>query len=238
MKKSQAKKQGTKSSATKTLADSAYNNIRRDIIAGQLAAGEKLRLEMLCKRYDIGMSPLREALARLIGDNLVVTEGQRGFWVAGLSIEELEDLSMVRNMLETEALQMSVTNGGKAWEQRLTKVFTQLTEAEKHLTDNDEEWLEKWEQLNHDFHNELISECKSPWLIRMLSSLVQQSERYRRISLDRSPPDRDVHEEHYAIYDAAINREVLKTCRLIGEHLQQTANVVKEAFVENHKASE
>ena len=226
-----ASKQKAKS-APKTLANSAYDAIRRDIISGKLPAGQKLRLEMLCKRYEIGMSPLREALARLIGDNLVVTEGQRGFWVAGLSIEELDDLIMVRGMLEVEALQMSVTNGDKAWEKRLTKVFTELTEAEKHLDDSDDACLAKWEQLNSQFHSELISECRSPWMIRMLGSLVQQSERYRRISIDRSPPDRDVHEEHYAIYDAAINKEVLKTCRLIGVHLEQTASAVKAAFAD------
>lgn len=220
----------TGKAVVKTLADYAYNTIRADIIAGVLVPGEKLRLEMLCKRYDIGMSPLREALARLIGDSLVVTEGQRGFWVAGLSLEELDDLIHVRNLVEAEALQLSIQRGGDEWEDRLRTAFEALTEAEKKLDEGGDDILAKWENMNRLFHIELVSECGSPWLLRMLENLHHQSERYRRISLDFGPPERDVHEEHHAIFDAAITRQTLKACRLTEKHLQYTADAVRTAF--------
>ncbi|MFC3053539.1 GntR family transcriptional regulator [Kordiimonas pumila] len=214
----------------KTLADYAYKTIRADIIAGALPPGEKLRLEMLCKRYDIGMSPLREALARLIGDNLVKTEGQRGFWVSGLSVEELDDLVRVRNLIETEALQLSLQRGGDAWKAKLTEAFERLTAAEERLASGDETVLKEWEDMNRIFHQVLISECGSPWLMRMLANLYQQSERYRRISIHQNTPDRDVHEEHHAIYEAAMEKQTLKASRLIERHLTNTADAVKRAF--------
>ena len=52
----------------KSLADKTYNGLREDIMAGRIAPGSKLKLETLTGEYGVGMSPLREALGRLVGD--------------------------------------------------------------------------------------------------------------------------------------------------------------------------
>jgi hypothetical protein len=56
----------------KTIADQTYQHIRRDIITGKLPPGTKLGMEMLSRRYSVGVSPLREALVKLTGDALAV----------------------------------------------------------------------------------------------------------------------------------------------------------------------
>lgn len=215
---------------TKSLADYAYQHIRNDIINGQLAAGEKLRLEVLCKRYDIGMSPLREALARLIGDALVTSESQRGFWVAPLSLEELKDLTRVRSLIETEALQLSITRGDEEWQQRLTEVFNHLSDVEARLVKEGDDSLPAWEEANRAFHETMVSECGSPWLIRMLKTLFQQTERYRRLSMVQHESDRSVHDEHTALYEAVMQKNYLKACRITEMHLQRTTESVQRAF--------
>lgn len=215
---------------TKSLADYAYQHIRNDIINGQLAAGEKLRLEVLCKRYDIGMSPLREALARLIGDALVVSESQRGFWVAPLSLEELQDLAHVRALIETEALQLSITRGGEEWQQRMTESFEHLSEVEARLVKEGDEILPEWERANRAFHQTMVSECGSPWLIRMLKTLFQQTERYRRLSMVQHESDRSVHDEHTALYEAVMQKNHLKACRIAEMHLRRTTESVERVF--------
>ncbi|MBL8644831.1 MAG: FCD domain-containing protein [Rhodospirillaceae bacterium] len=214
----------------KTLADHAYQRIRRDIVAGKLAPGSKLRLEALTKRYDVGMSPLREALARLVGDALAVIEGQRGFWVAPLSIEEFEDITRVRGLIETEAMQRSIERGGPEWETAVRKAYDELSRLERKLKKKGDESLPLWEDANRRFHEALVAACGSPWLIRFRCMLYDQSERYRRISLTRSAADRCVHDEHEAIVEAALSRQVLKACRLTELHLRRTADVVREAL--------
>lgn len=218
---------------SKTLADYAYQAIRNDIIRGELKADEKLRLSNLCKKYDIGMSPLREALARLIGDTLVVTEGQRGFWVAPLSIDELVDISSVRNLLEGEALQRSMERGGDEWRERLTQAFEALTEAETALGGRNRDVVPEWERANRHFHEVLVSQCGSPWLQRILKMLYQQAERYRRISLVNTKVNRSVHDEHEAIYAAVMQGNVLKACRLVELHLRLTDEAVRNSMQEN-----
>src|SRR3546814_6327802 len=83
--------------SARTLARQAYQRIRQDIVAGRLLPGSKLKLESLVQQYRIGMSPLREALARRVGDQPVNSLEQSGFWVAPLSLEELDDISRVRD---------------------------------------------------------------------------------------------------------------------------------------------
>jgi len=65
-----------------TLASSVYDRLRGDILSGSLPPGEKLRTEALRSRYEVGNSPIREALNRLSADGLVTREDQKGFRVA------------------------------------------------------------------------------------------------------------------------------------------------------------
>jgi len=214
----------------KTLADYGYRRIRADILHGRIAAGVKLPLEKLSREYDIGMSPLREALTRLVGDALVVSEGQRGFWVAPLSLAEFHDITRVRNLLETEALQLSIQRGGREWEEAVSRAFEELSATEARMQAGGDDLLSQWEEHNRRFHEALISACDSPWLKRLLGQLYHQSERYRRISLVSSPADRCVKDEHHAIFEAAMQRQVLKTCRLMEFHLNRTTQAVSDAL--------
>jgi GntR family carbon starvation induced transcriptional regulator len=220
-------------SSARTLARRAYDRLRRDIVNGDLAAGSKLKLEALVQHYEIGMSPLREALARLVGDQLVKTEDQRGFWVAPLSLAELDDISRVRNLIETEALRMSIEQGDEAWEVNVRAAFAALTEIEETVTGYQapvpREVVTHWEECNRNFHNSLIAACDSPWLVKLQELLYHQAERYRRVSLSSSRGKRFVHDEHQAIFEAAVERNAVKACRLTQEHLMRTYDEVRRA---------
>lgn len=222
--------------STRTLARRAYHRLRNDIVHGQLSAGSKLKLEALVQQYAIGMSPLREALARLVGDQLVKTEDQRGFWVAPLSLDELDDISRVRNLIETEALRLSIENGDEAWEAEVRAAFLALSEVEEDVYGSvqppPQEVIDHWEERNRAFHNALIAACNSPWLVKLQELLYHQAERYRRVSLKVSRGKRFVHDEHVAIYEAAIERNAVRACRLTQDHLMRTYDEVRKAMAD------
>ena len=220
----------------RTLANETYSQLREDILGGKYPPNSKLKLEGLLEAYDVGMSPLREALSRLVGDMLVVTEGQRGFWVAPLSLADLDDVTRIRGLLETQALALSIQNGDKEWENAVTESYEKLSAVENSLPESPEDispnLSRQWEQCNRDFHSVLVSACNSPWLIRLRNLLYQQSERYRRVSLRESRGHRDIQDEHRGIYNAVIKRNTLKACDMIEHHLQQTADEVRRAIIE------
>lgn len=211
---------------SKTLAEDAYNRLRHSILAGELEPGEKLRLEALGKRYEVGMGPLREALSRLIGSNLVITEGQRGFWVAPLSLKEFADIAHVRYMVESEALYASIRKGDEDWENHVRQAYDSLREVEERLA-NTSASIGEFEEANRNFHAVIVEACDSPWLLRLVSMFYHLSERYRRFAMTRTNQIRSVQDEHEALVTAVLARNGLKACRLLEIHLQGTADVVR-----------
>ena len=66
------------SAGTETLASMVYHKLLEDILKGHLEPGRKLRLQALKDQYDVGNSPLREALNRLSANGMVVREENKG----------------------------------------------------------------------------------------------------------------------------------------------------------------
>jgi GntR family transcriptional regulator, carbon starvation induced regulator len=204
----------------KTLVESAYRELRRDIIEGKLAPGEKLRVEHLKDNYGVGAGTLREALSLLISDALVVAQGQRGFRVAPVSLEDFADITKTRVMLECEALRQSMAMGDDAWEGDLMAAFHRLSKAEEKLGDPDAR--AEWEERNRIFHEVLIAACPSHWIKYFISILYHQAERYRRLSLTLQPIPRDVHAEHEELFRASLARDAEKATAAMAEHILLT----------------
>ena len=114
----------------RSLTSLAYERLRDDILRGRLAPSERLRIQALSERYQIGATAIREALSRLTTDGLVDAEDQRGFTVAPVSREELLDLTQTRIEIEQTALRMAVANGDVEWESHLLSSFHRLSRAE------------------------------------------------------------------------------------------------------------
>ena len=121
----------------RTLVESAYRSLHSDIIEGTLPPGAKLRVEHLKDNYGVGAGTLREALSLLISDSLVVNQGQRGFRVAPVSLEDFEDITNTRVMLESEALRQAIALGDEVWEGDLLAAFHLLSKAEERLADSE-----------------------------------------------------------------------------------------------------
>ena len=216
--------------AARTLIERAYEQLRTDIIEGRLVPGEKLRVEHLKDQYEVGAGTLREALLLLVTDALVVAQGQRGFRVSPISIEDFEDITRTRILLETQALRQSIALGGEDWEAGVVAAFHRLSRAEQKLGD-DEDYVqaaaEDWEKRNRGFHDALIAASPSRWMRHFQNILYQQSERYRRISLFRKPVPRDVHAEHQALFDAALARDTDRATTILTEHILRTLESVR-----------
>ena len=211
----------------RTRIELAYRRLRRDIVDGSLPPGSKLRVEHLKSQYQVGAGTLREALALLLSDSLVVAQEQKGFRVAPVSMEDLEDLTHTRSLLEMEALKQSIARGDDDWEAGLASAFHKLTLAEERLVKNAAVAFNEWEDRNRQFHEALLAACPSRWLRQMRTVLYQQAERYRRLSAVYGPPPTSVHDEHRAIYEAALARDVTRASEALEHHIGRAVNVAK-----------
>jgi DNA-binding GntR family transcriptional regulator len=212
----------------KTLADEAFNKIRDDIIRGLLVPGEKLQPDLLRERYAIGVSPVREALSRLAADGLTVAEGQRGFFVAPISIGELNDITDLRIDLSVKALERSIEFGNDVWESGLVGASYQLDKLIKPMEQNPAAVYDGWERRNRAFHGALGAGCQSPWLLHLCELLYDQSERYRRQLDNHVQPRSEIHDEHHVMMSAALRRDAATACSLLAHHIRSGADAVRE----------
>src|SRR3954470_16632020 len=98
-----------------TAGDSGYQRIRSDIIFGVLTPSGRLKLDSMKEDYGVSVSTLREILNRLASEGFVVAEGQRGFEVAPVSIQNLRELAQLRILLEHHAMTESFRAGDMEW---------------------------------------------------------------------------------------------------------------------------
>ncbi|MDE1949000.1 MAG: GntR family transcriptional regulator [Burkholderiales bacterium] len=211
---------------SRTLIERAYMQLRDDIVEGRLAPGERMRVEHLKARYDVGAGTLREAITRLASDALVVAEGQRGFRVAAATLADLEDLTRLRLHIEIDALRQSIRHGGEAWRAALQQAFEELSSAEQPLRPENRRC---WEQLNTRFHEALVEGCGSAWTMRLLRTLGRHSERYRSISIRLGPAPRDVHAEHRLIYEMALSGQEARAALALEAHIRATPDALAYA---------
>jgi DNA-binding GntR family transcriptional regulator len=212
----------------RTLANQAQDLLRRDILSGTLAPGERLRTKDLQARYGLGLSPLRESLQRLSAEGMVVNDAQRGFAVAPVSVAELRDLTVARTALESTMLPMAMQMGGADWEGDIVAAFHRLSRTP---LPNDPAAMADaslWELRHRSFHHALVAGCGSPWLLRLHGQLVDQSERYRKIRilhhLESQAQVRDVNAEHQAVMDAVLRRDAAQAVALMTQHLVATSD--------------
>ncbi|RNI17237.1 GntR family transcriptional regulator [Flexivirga caeni] len=79
----------------------AYERIRRDIVAGTLAAGTMLSESELAAALGVSRTPIRSALSRLQSEGWVTIYPQRGALVRELTYDEIREAAEVRHALET-----------------------------------------------------------------------------------------------------------------------------------------
>lgn len=212
--------------SARTLIEQAYAQLRNDIVTGQLGPGERLRVEHLKTDYGVSAGTLREAITRLASDALVVTEGQRGFRVAPIALEDLEDITNLRVQIETMALRQSIRTGDSQWRERVGQAFAAIS-AEEPIAP---ERRRRWEQLNADFHEALLSGYASPWTVRVLRLLSRHTERYRSFAMTLPGAVRDVHAEHSAIFEFAMTGQDARAALALEVHIRATPDLLMRAL--------
>lgn len=222
---------------TKNLSEQAHDRIRRDILNGEWFPGEKLQIEAVSERYGIGMAPVREALNRLSSEGLVERKSQRGFFVATISMEALEELVKTRIWLETLALRESILRGDEAWEEQLVLSYHRLARTHRRMpADAGRELSEEWELRHKEFHMLLLDGCGSSWLLGFCSTMMDQAVRYRSLSMNVHPSlqrREGASAEHEALLRAAIERDADLACRLLVEHYTMTLEGLRDVIGPN-----
>lgn len=204
-----------------SLTEKAYFLLRQDILWGKLAPDSHLKIEDVRRHYGIGPTPLREALSRLVAEGLVISETHRGFSIPTATVEDLRDIVRQRKLLECEALERAIENGGEEWEARVVAAYHRMTRVEQRgLAEGTNPWAE-WELRHREFHEALISGAGSNWSQRLLRLLYDQGDRYRRLYRAEVFITPVIQGDHQRILDATLARAGKLAAREMAGHVER-----------------
>ncbi|MEO1465192.1 MAG: GntR family transcriptional regulator, partial [Cyanobacteria bacterium J06633_1] len=108
---------------SQSLRQQVYEALKRIILKGDLASGERIVETKLAKQLEVSRTPIREAIGQLKKEQLIVSKPNGGFVVATLSVQDAAQLYDCRVALE----QLSVEGACK------NIVAKQLKQLEKYV---------------------------------------------------------------------------------------------------------
>ena len=206
--------------ASRTLTTDLFEQIRSDILHNRLEPGSRLLFRDMRERYQSGLSPLREALMRLVSEGLVRLEDHKGFRVAAVSREEMIDIGNTLLELEAIAIRMAVEKGDDRWEAQILARYHELSKREMFAADGTLDI--EWEARNVAFHEALYEACGSPSLKFVCHLLYERHSRYRRLRTRQGDPSRNVAREHEGLMRATIARQADTAVALLRKHRTAT----------------
>jgi DNA-binding GntR family transcriptional regulator len=189
--------------------------LRDAILGGELRPGMRIRQEDIAERLDTSRVPVREALRMLAAEGLTEHEPHKGARVPRLTQHEVEVIYRMRERLEPLALVESMP--------RLDDdAHARLEEVQQRIEANDD--VEKFLDLDREFHMLTYSGCDIDPLNSMVTRLWNSTQHYRRSYIALGGRNRMwvVNSEHRLILDAVVRRDELDAERYLGGHIRRT----------------
>lgn len=223
-----------------TFASAIYASLRTDLISGRFAPGEKLRIKSIRQKYNVGLSPVREALNRLSIEGFVTQSDHRGFSVAEVSRADLTDLIRVRLFFNETALRESVEHGDEAWAESVVIALHRLSRISRFAPVGSSVSNPEWDKQHRIFHASLLAGSPSMRLRQYCDQLFDQSARYRCLAaeVDPSATIARTANEHREIVEATLARDADLAAKLLREHLLRTLNRALSALDERCESAE
>lgn len=189
--------------------------LREAILGGDLRPGDRIRQEEIAAKLGASRLPVREALRMLEAEGLTEHEPHKGARVPQLSQHEVDVIYRMRERLEPLALTESLP--------LLTEAdHEQLEEVQQRIEANTD--LEKFLDLDREFHMLTYSGCTIDPLMANVTRLWNSTQHYRRsfVALGGRSRMWVVNSEHRLILDAVVRRDADDGERYLGGHIRRT----------------
>lgn len=203
----------------RTIWEQVYAILRAQILNGELAPGTLLNLRDLAERFSVSVTPVRDAVLRLVAEGLIEDYGNHEFRVTQLSHEEIAQTLDLRILLEVYALEQSAP---KLTEADFEQLEALLQTAEELLEKSDGETGRRYTELGREFHHILVEAADNRPLLDLYERLHSQVFLVIERAFHGFPPDRnrEDHLEHKHVFAALRRQDHAEAIQLLKEHLK------------------
>ena len=191
-----------------TKRDQIVDALRRRILSGDLARGERMPQDDLARQFGASITPVREALRQLEAEGLVVAEAHRGVRVAGVDLAQVTAVYVTRRLTESYAMRRATL--------RLSR--RDLAQARALLADVGAGTVALTRERNREFHFFFYERCGMPALAERIAGMWQAFP--WDLMLDSADRAHASHREHLAILEALERGDPDAVAAVTEQHLR------------------
>lgn len=201
-----------------------FNEMKNDIKKGFFQPNERLIEADLVKRYDASRNTIRNVLALLENDHLIVIEQYKGARVVSLELKDIINLYELRAEIEGYIFRKTVPTLSDADVLKMEKIFSQMA---NNLEVND---LEKHPELNNKFHSIVYNNCENQVAVDMVHNIKNQVGNYNFKAILIPGRTEETLEEHRNILISAQKRDGELAEKYVKEHISQISDTLSEYY--------
>ena len=157
-----------KQDPTPSAHDRVYRGLRGRIMHGEIAPGQALTLRGVGREFDVSMTPAREAVNRLVAEGALMMSPSGRVSTPELSSERIEELAVLRSLLEVELASRALPRAHMALIDRLQSINNVVTEM---VTQQD---AVGYIRTNLEFHRTLYLRAQAPAMLAMTETVWLQ----------------------------------------------------------------
>lgn len=199
-----------------TLAEFVLNELRKQIVLGELEAGSRLEADQLAKELGSSRIPIREALRQLEAEGLVVNNPRRGVLVREVYKQDIDDAYDMLECVELLAIKRAAAHITPELIKRMQQRSAEL-ELLEHQADSASEVL----AAHRSFHFMMFEAIGDGPLLRHLTMLWHACERYVVAGMKNEPPTHSSDQTHAEFVERiAEGQSVREIQKVIKDHLR------------------
>jgi DNA-binding GntR family transcriptional regulator len=215
----------------RTISDRLVDIVRDRILSGEIPPNVPIRQDSLAAELQISKIPLREALARLEQDGLLVSHPNRGFFVRPMSAKEAEEVYALRLKIEPDAAASACKVATDAEKQAARTALERLVVAAAAHEPS-------VGALNRAFHLALVRPGEQQVTANVVRGLHIIADRYVRKHLEPRYRHVKAESEHQEILDAWLNGDAKTVKALLLSHLRHTLTDLRQQLTDEDSVSD
>ncbi|MGO1411624.1 MULTISPECIES: GntR family transcriptional regulator [unclassified Microbacterium] len=195
-----------------SLGEQVADILRRRIVRGELAQGDRLTEEAVAEEFGVSRGPVRDAVSLLVYEGLVETRRPRGIYIRGLTLDDIEQLYSLRGALEQLAVRRALGGDEEVWQpvERLVERMERAADEGDHAD---------FYRADVDFHSSFYELAGHP---RLLATWRQYEPTFMALLEVTINHDEDLHESahsHRVLFDLIRAGDAEPVAAELADHL-------------------
>ncbi len=199
----------------RTLSEQIFTIVREQIVSGKLPVDQAIRQDALANQLGVSKIPLREALARLEQEGLLVGQANRGYFVRAMSSGEAEEIFALRLAIEPDAVAAGALSATDADRAAAREALAALDVAAA-------EHLDEGAARNREFHIAMVRPGGRLLTTQLVERLQILAERYVHKHLEPAGREDRAHLEHAELMTAWESGDADRARALARAHIEGT----------------